>query len=62
MIDDERVRNRAAGLLPEEVVAGSDDPEAQAAAILRESDEREAYLEPTADLRIDHRTSEEAAQ
>jgi hypothetical protein len=38
--DDERIRSRAE-LLPEEVAAGgSDDPEAQAAAILEESDER----------------------
>jgi len=35
----ERVQRRAE-LLPEEESAGSDDPEAQAAEILRESDER----------------------
>jgi hypothetical protein len=40
--DDERVEQRAAELLPEEVAAGSDDPEAQAEAILAESDERQA--------------------
>jgi hypothetical protein len=37
--DDERIHSRAE-LLPEEAAAGSDDPEAQAAAILEESDER----------------------
>jgi len=37
--DDERIESRAE-LLPEEQAAGSDDPEAQAAAILEESDER----------------------
>ena len=37
--DDDRVETRAE-LLPEEQAAGSDDPEAQAAAILEESDER----------------------
>lgn len=61
MIDDERVRSRAAELLPEEQAAGSDDPEAQAAAVLRDSDDREEYREPTPGLRIDHRTSEETA-
>jgi hypothetical protein len=35
----ERIRRRAE-LLPEEEAAGSDDPEAQAAEILQESDER----------------------
>ncbi|QIG43583.1 hypothetical protein G5V58_13175 [Nocardioides anomalus] len=34
--------DRRAELLPEEEAAGSDDPEAQAAAILAESDERVA--------------------
>ena len=37
--DDDRVETRAE-LLPEEEVAGSDDPEAQAEAILEESDQR----------------------
>lgn len=41
--DDERDRERIdsrAELLPEELAAGSDDPEAEAEAILDESDER----------------------
>jgi hypothetical protein len=41
---DERAERRAADLLPEERAAGSADPEAQAEAILEESDEREDNL------------------
>jgi hypothetical protein len=37
--DQERIHSRAE-LLPEEQAAGSDDPDAQAAEILAESDER----------------------
>ncbi|MDP3894086.1 hypothetical protein [Nocardioides sp.] len=37
--NQERIEERAE-LLPEEQAAGSDDPRAQAAAILEESDER----------------------
>ena len=37
--DEERITERAE-LLPEEQAAGSDDPEAQAEAILEDSDER----------------------
>jgi len=40
-VDHDRVEDRA-HLLPEELAAGSADPEAQAAAILAESDERVA--------------------
>ena len=40
MTEDERVERRAE-LLPEEQAAGSADPEAQAEAILDESDERQ---------------------
>lgn len=53
--DDEQVERRASGLLPEERAAGSEEPEAQAEAILAESDER-------ADDRgaaPEHRTSDE---
>jgi hypothetical protein len=39
--DQDRINARAEALLPEEAEAGSDDPVAQAAAILEESDERE---------------------
>lgn len=39
--DEKRVQSRADALRTEEIEAGSDDPEAQAEAILEESDERE---------------------
>jgi hypothetical protein len=61
MIDDERVNDRAAELLPEELAAGSEDPQTQAEALLRDSDDREHYRETAPDLRIEHRTSDEAA-
>ena len=54
---DARTEQRAADLLPEERVAGSADPEAQAEAILAESDEREADLEAAPDTVLEHRTS-----
>jgi hypothetical protein len=44
--DEERIHERAE-LVPEEEVAGSDDPEAQAKAILEESDERTDHPEET---------------
>jgi hypothetical protein len=44
--EDERVEHRAE-LLPEELAAGSDDPQAQAEAILEESDERTEHPEQT---------------
>ena len=53
-MSEERVDSRAADLLPEERVAGSDNPQAQAAAILAESDLRESDPEP-----VEQRTSEE---
>ena len=46
MPDAEAVEARA-HLLPEEVVAGSDDPEAQAEVILEESQERTLHPEAT---------------
>jgi hypothetical protein len=55
---DDRVEKRAAALLPEERVAGSADPEAQAEAILEDSDEREADLSGP-DSFVEHRTSEQ---
>ena len=60
MIDDERARARARPL-PEERTPGSDDPEAQAEAVLRDSDDRERYQETAPDLRIEHRSGDEAA-
>ena len=56
-MSEERIENRAAHLLPEERAAGSDDPQAQAEAILAESDVREARPEATA---REHRSSEDA--
>ena len=41
---DDRTEQRAEELLPEELAAGSADPEAQAEAILADSDEREEGL------------------
>lgn len=53
--DPERVEARAGDLLPDEV--GSADPEAQAAAILADSDERERDRAGGA---VEHRRSGEA--
>ena len=50
---DDRIESRAE-LLPEEERVGSDDPEAQAAAILDESDARTEHPAPR-----EERTSEE---
>jgi hypothetical protein len=44
--DESRIERRA-DLLPEEQTAGSDDPEAQAEAILEESDQRTDHPEET---------------
>jgi hypothetical protein len=54
---DERVDRRAADLLPEELVVGSDDPQAQAQAILGDSDVREADQDAGPDSFVEHRTS-----
>jgi hypothetical protein len=43
---DSRIEQRAT-LLPEEQAAGSDDPDAQAEAILEDSDERTEHPEET---------------
>ena len=51
---------RAAELLPEEQAAGSDDPEAQAEAILEDSDAREADRTAAPGTFVEHRTSDEA--
>ncbi|MFG1608870.1 hypothetical protein [Actinoplanes sp. NPDC049265] len=53
-MNDPRTEERAADLLPEERAAGSADPQAQAEAILADSDEREYAPEP-----IENRTSGE---
>lgn len=46
-------------LLPEEKVAGSDDPEAQAEAILEDSEERTLDRDAAPGSRVEHRTSDE---
>jgi hypothetical protein len=53
---EDRTAQRAADLLPEELAAGSDDPQAQAAAILADSDRREDHPVPQ-----EARTSDESA-
>jgi hypothetical protein len=54
---DERVERRAADLLPEELAVGSDDPQAQAEAILADSDVREADPDAAPDSFLERRTS-----
>ena len=54
---DDRIDQRAADLLPEERAAGSDDPRAQAEAILADSDRREEDPQP-----LEERASDETAQ
>lgn len=53
--DDDQTQARhvasRAELLPEEQVAGSDDPQAQAEAILAESEERTEHPDPDASSR-----------
>lgn len=53
---DDRTDQRAAELLPEERAAGSDDPRAQAEAILADSDRREHDPEP-----LEERSSDQTA-
>ena len=54
---DDRIDQRAADLLPEERAAGSDDPRAQAEAILAESDEREDDAEAPPDTILERHSS-----
>lgn len=57
-VDDERVESRAE-LLPEEQRAGSDDPDAQAEAILEESDERTFDRRAAPGTHLEQRSSED---
>ncbi|MEU4334754.1 hypothetical protein AB0F59_09025 [Micromonospora lupini] len=57
--DQERVESRAHHLLPEEVAAGSDDPQAQAEAILADSDIREEDQNAAPDTVLERRTSDQ---
>jgi hypothetical protein len=63
MIEDpDRVRARADALSPEEIEAGSDDPLAQAEAILEESDAREADRVDPPGQSVEHRRSEDTVE
>ncbi|MFV2102716.1 hypothetical protein [Micromonospora sp. LOL_024] len=57
MSDQERIESRA-HLLPEEAAVGSEDAEAQAEAILAESDVRESDRNAAPDTILERRTSE----
>ncbi len=59
--DPDRIAQRARDLLPEERSAGSADPQAQAAAILADSDEREHVPDGAPDTVLEHRRSEDTA-
>ena len=58
-VTEDRVETRAE-LTAEEKAAGSDDPLAQADAILEESEERIASRDAAPGTHVEHRTSEEA--
>lgn len=57
-VDEERVERRAE-LLPEEQRAGSDDPEAQAEAILEDSEARTMDRDASPGTHLEQRTSED---
>ena len=58
MTDHDRAIRRAAHLLPEEQDVGSDDPLAQADAILADSDRRQD-VGAAPDTFVEHRTSDQ---
>jgi hypothetical protein len=60
--DPERVESRAAALLPEEAMAGSDDPEAQATALLEDSETRALDRDAAPGTSVEHRTSEDTVE
>ena len=60
--DAKRVQSRAETLLPEEQVAGSDDPQLQAETIHADSDARAAYRDVPQAAPIEHRTSEDTVE
>jgi len=55
-LDPETVAQRSE-LLPEEKVVGSDDPHAQAEAVLEDSETRAADRDAAPDKVVEHRTS-----
>ncbi len=59
-VDEDDVASRSE-LLPEEQAAGSDDPGAQAEAILAESEERTADRDAAPGSVVERRTSEDVA-
>ncbi len=58
--DQQHVEQRAA-LLPEERAVGSADPQAQAEAVLAESQDRTEHPDPDASTQSGRRTSDDAA-
>ena len=60
--DTKRVQGRADSLLPEEQVAGSDDPETQAETILEESDARTADRVAPPGKPVERRRSEDTVE
>jgi hypothetical protein len=60
-VDDERVAARAE-LHPEEEAVGSDDPEAQARAVLEDSEARQADRDAAPDAVVEHRRSEDTVE
>jgi len=60
--DLDRIKARAEALTSEEEEAGSDDPIAQAAAILEESDEREFQRNDPTGQGIERRHSEDTVE
>lgn len=58
-VDDERVQQRAE-LLPEEEAVGSEDPQAQAEAILEDSEARTVSRDASPGTHLEHRTSDDA--
>jgi len=58
-LDRERVTTRADELMTEEKRAGSEDPHAQAAQILEESNEREEQRPSPGSQPVEHRRSED---
>ena len=62
VLDDHRVASRAARLTAEEKWAGSEDPEAQARAILADSEERIIEQAEDPEGTGERRTSDEATE
>ena len=60
--DPKRVEGRADSLLPEEQEAGSDDPQAQAEAILADSDTRSVDRVAPVGKPIERRRSEDTVE